>query len=300
MTIYSAGGAAIQGGGSTVARLGRIAFIGAGGRAFIWAEHNSVMETNGAISVSGSVTSAFEASYNASFYLNSAVTLVGNLSTTQFALANAGGEFNVTPSASINPNAFTVTGKRFTLMNSSVIWGVGGNLSYFPGSAPGTIDLGSSYDGLSLVTAESEISVAGVAGPPAPSPLGAPVLRLRGGDAAKAGLTVESAGGTPTIVGLASGGTSSSPLAVQSGAILSIFGGYGYGSSRYGNDANGAIVITSCQTFTDSAQCAQLDFYVTALGTIAPMKRWSMANDGGLISTGQTSQGAGTINVSGS
>jgi hypothetical protein len=54
----------------------------------------------------------------------------------------------------INLNGNSVSGKRFNLKYGGKIYGVGQNLSYFPGNAPGTYDDTADYDGIKFCGAQ--------------------------------------------------------------------------------------------------------------------------------------------------
>lgn len=94
-------------------------------------------------------------------------------------------------------------------------------------------------------------------------------------------------------------GTAASPSATQSGDLLGFNFANGYGATGYNINAGVGFVFAASQVFTDSAMGSQLDFYVTANGSVTTGAVAHILNDGSLTVGNTTAAGAGGMNLNG-
>jgi hypothetical protein len=75
-------------------------------------------------------------------------------------------------------------------------------------------------------------------------------------------------------------GTSGSPAAAQSGDVLSVLSGRGYGASQFAANSTGAINIVAGETFTNASNLTYLQFQATPTGSITAAEHMRVAATG--------------------
>lgn len=95
----------------------------------------------------------------------------------------------------------------------------------------------------------------------------------------------------PSIGLRAARGTLASPTATQSADQLGVVGFRGRGSTVYSTADRAAVVATASQTWTDTAQGSQLDFFTTGNGTTTTSARMTVQQDGRVVVPGTVEAG---------
>lgn len=117
-------------------------------------------------------------------------------------------------------------------------------------------------------------------------------------------LMMNAAGSAPVNVinFISTGGTFSVPTATQSGTILGGFGSSGFGTTIYGaSSAGSGILMSSTQTFTDTAMGSNVVFSTTPNNSITNATALTINSSGGIsigASTGDPGIGAVLANTS--
>ncbi len=75
-------------------------------------------------------------------------------------------------------------------------------------------------------------------------------------------------------------GTSGSPSAVQSGDILNVLSGRGYGTSQFATASTGAINVVAGETFTNASNLTYLQFQTTPTGSVTTAESMRIASNG--------------------
>ena len=130
-----------------------------------------------------------------------------------------------------------------------------------------------------------------------------PVLQLAGADSC--GISSDSFGvnGTtnaPIFIGRSARGAPGSPSAIQTGDILSIYSGSGYGSTAY-SSSRASIRLYAAENWTDTAQGTYIDTVVAIPGTISPILVTEAKSTGLAVlpTTASTSTTTGALTVAG-
>lgn len=148
--------------------------------------------------------------------------------------------------------------------------------------------------GTSPFTAAQTISLSPTSGPTLPS---GTVLHLIGTNATQSRMFLDTFGANAAFLGRRANGTNASPTAILSGDFIFSFGGFGYGATGYLASASALGLVTATENFTDTAGGAKFSFRTVANGTITPLVRWHIENDGSFIAEGLTVTGNGTVNA---
>jgi len=93
------------------------------------------------------------------------------------------------------------------------------------------------------------------------------------------------------IVGRKARGTQAAPTAVQTGDPLAIIGGKGYGATNFSSLTSG-MTVQAAENWTDTAQGTQLNFATISTGTIQPLVRMTVSQNGA-VGIGAFPPGAG-------
>ena len=75
-------------------------------------------------------------------------------------------------------------------------------------------------------------------------------------------------------------GSSSTPLATNSGDFLGKFGGVGYGATAFGTNVTGYISFSAAEAFTDSAMGTYASIYTTPLTSTTAAERVRVSSEG--------------------
>lgn len=300
VTVNSTGGTAIDTGNASFIVLGNIA-IGPTLREKIFSHHSSTIESFGTISISGNSGSpVFDTDFFGTMYIASpTVTMIGNITAPSF--AHSGRNSDLSFGSTIATGGFTFTGKRFVAENggniTSTLGGTAGNLTYFPGTLAGDIVSGGAYDGLTLLTTALGINASGVI-PSALIPGTTLFVQNSSGNSTTSLLESNGTSTAPFFIGRMSRGTAAARTASQSGDVLGVFGGLGYGATTYTTTANSAIASAATENFSDTAHGSELQIYTTPNGSITNTQRFNFGQAGGLYAVSATGgdKGVGTGN----
>ena len=123
------------------------------------------------------------------------------------------------------------------------------------------------------------------------------LLHLIGTNATQSRMYLDTFGANAAFLGRRANGTNAAPSAILSGDFIFTFGGFGYGTTGYIASASALGLVTATENFTDTAAGAKFSFRTIANGTITPLVRWHIENDGSLIAEGLTVTGNGTLNA---
>lgn len=89
-------------------------------------------------------------------------------------------------------------------------------------------------------------------------------------------------------------GTQATPTAVASGNQIGIFGARGYDGSAYTTGSRAAMIINASESWTGSAQGADLEFYTTPNASTTIASRFKISNAGELLPTNIHNNGGST------
>lgn len=106
------------------------------------------------------------------------------------------------------------------------------------------------------------------------------VARVAGANGALAVSLVDAFGNGAAFGGRRASGTAEAPSAVSAGALLCALGGYGYAGTGYSAPARATVRLTASETWTDTAQGAQVSVATTAAGSTSTTVRWTFADAG--------------------
>ena len=123
------------------------------------------------------------------------------------------------------------------------------------------------------------------------------LLHLIGTNATQSRMYLDTFGANAAFLGRRANGTNAAPSAILSGDFIFTFGGFGYGTTGYIASASALGVVTATENFTDTAAGAKFSFRTITNGTITPVVRWHIENDGSFIAEGLTVTGNGTVNA---
>jgi len=143
-------------------------------------------------------------------------------------------------------------------------------------------------------TATQTISLNPTAGPTTPT---GTLLHLIGNNAVQSRMFLDTFGQNAAFLGRRANGTNALPTRTLSGDFIFTFGGFGYGNTGYIASASALGLVTATENFTDTAAGAKFSFRTTPNGTVTPVVRWHIENDGSFIAEGLTVSGNGTINA---
>lgn len=82
------------------------------------------------------------------------------------------------------------------------------------------------------------------------------------------------------LLGRHARGTAAAPSAVLSGDTLMGFAGVGYGTTGYASNGSGYILIRASETFTDTSNATNMQFFTTPTASITPVQRMNVSSDG--------------------
>lgn len=99
------------------------------------------------------------------------------------------------------------------------------------------------------------------------------------------------------LVFRSSNNTAASPSASQSGDILGVLGGVGYGATGYSANNNAQIRFIVSQNWTDAAQGTSISFWTTPNGTTSAAQAGTFLNSGGFAIGTTTDPGIGGLQV---
>ncbi len=91
-------------------------------------------------------------------------------------------------------------------------------------------------------------------------------------------------------------GTSGSPAAAQSGDLLSVYSGRGYGTSQFASASTGIINIVAGETFTNSSNMTYLQFMTTPTGSVTAVEHMRVSGTGVTLGAQSSSTDLHTIN----
>ena len=75
-------------------------------------------------------------------------------------------------------------------------------------------------------------------------------------------------------------GTAAAPSAVINGDTLMGFAGVGYGATGYASNGSGYLLIRASETFSDTSNATQMQFFTTPTASITPLQRMNISSDG--------------------
>lgn len=115
-----------------------------------------------------------------------------------------------------------------------------------------------------------------------PLPIAGTVLQLAGPDSIVPSILFDGFGtnAAPTSILRSAGGTNASPTALGNSANIGIFAVRGYGATGYSTKNNAALLFSTTQPWTDTAQGNQGCIFTTANGTTTPACNLTVGQDG--------------------
>jgi hypothetical protein len=291
-------GPLIRSGGGTVVRIANMIFGPSVGSSLI-GTHGGVIEavTGTVLTWSGSPTDAlFEGSYQGSTYLSGAtIALAADISAAQFAWAYYAGQVHIS-GLTYRPGTYSFTGKRFAAeAGGNISIGTGGNLAYLPGTSPGTITSGGSYDTRTYYT--SPLSINSNAAPSIPSPAGT-MLHLAAPDGAMPQGTVTGLGAPSSWSCRRANGTGASSTALRADELLCSFAAIGYDGANY--IPTGGVTSSATQNWSPGSTGSRVGIFSTPNGSATIAERIGVEQDGGITipaSVPGGSKGAGSLNA---
>lgn len=82
------------------------------------------------------------------------------------------------------------------------------------------------------------------------------------------------------LLGRHARGTAAAPSAVLNGDTLMGFAGVGYGATGYASNGSGYLLIRASETFTDTSNATQMQFFTTPTASITPLQRMNISSEG--------------------
>lgn len=221
-----------------------------------------------------SMPTAFGFLFNAPNYIKIDVTgtVSCNFSGFQDLYSTGGSSGSVTYPIPISSGGTGATNATDAKINLGIPWTFSGSNIYFN---TGNVAIGNTNSGSPLtVSAQSTVGS---------TPATGSVMRISGANGQPSLYYADSYGGNAGFVSRRAEGTAASPTAVQSGNVLLVNGGRGYGATGFATGNRVSIAGWAAENWTDSAQGTYLSFRTTANGGTSETDKWLISNAGHLL-----------------